>query len=132
MTSPRQYFLSHTFLLTSLDDVLSQIKMFLDSHPTEIVTIEAKPDFEVFNSSTCLDKSIVERIDEFETYWLSDLRDYIDNYLGNDMIIDEIDGSTKVWELVHKNKRVLLIINYFTCLADPDKRAYQLRSYGKT
>lgn len=103
---------------------MQQIKSFMDSHPSEIVVVEIRADFSPIGINTCVDKSVVERIDQNEIYWVSDLVTYIENYVGKELIIDNIAIDTKVWELVQNNKRLLLIPNIYTYQANPNNESY--------
>lgn len=40
----KKYYISHSFACTPLEDALSQIKQFMDSHPEEIIMLQIQPD----------------------------------------------------------------------------------------
>ena len=49
VTSKMIYYAAHTMICLPLSDVLKQLKDFLESHPTEIVTLSIRNDNFTFN-----------------------------------------------------------------------------------
>lgn len=49
ISSKKVYYTSHTFICVPLDELLKDFKEFLDSHPSEIVTISIGRDYSPVN-----------------------------------------------------------------------------------
>lgn len=62
--SQNEYWVCHTFLVMPLDEALDQINTFLKEHPTELVVLEIRAGLDPLNLDGCVDKSIVEGIDD--------------------------------------------------------------------
>jgi hypothetical protein len=56
--------------------------------------IEIKPDYSTLNLEVFTNHSIVDTIDEKEKSWKGDILRYMNNYFGEEMIIDNINEKT--------------------------------------
>ena len=96
----RAYYTSHTLLCLPLTTILDQVKSFLSSHPSEIVTLLFKADYLICNLSQATSNEVVFPIDSIDTYYRDDFIQYVMDYMGGkEVFIDSYDDTTKVKDL---------------------------------
>jgi hypothetical protein len=68
------YYTAHSFLCMPLDEVLQQLKDFLDTHPTEIVSISIRNDnFTINLDANTQSTELVQQLDIFDKYYRDDI-----------------------------------------------------------
>ena len=94
---PRQLWTSHCIICKdSLETVLRQIKDFLDTHPTEIVVLEAANDYAIFDLGPITGGGFIHTFDLDDKHQKPDAIKYIRDFFGEDRIIKSFSSSDKV------------------------------------
>ena len=117
-----------------LDEVLQQVKDFLDTHPTEIVSISIRNDnFTINLDANTQSTELVKQLDIFDKYYRDDIFQYVFNFFGGtDLFIRDINDNTTVKELQKANKRIFLIVQYYSYAKSelfPADGIYELSSW---
>jgi len=111
----REYYTAHTFICVPLDEILNDVKSFLDSHPTEIVTLSLRDDYSPLNIDIGTGNTdIIEKCNVNDANFRNEIMDYVFKFFGGSYrFIDYVDMNTEIKELVLKEKQIFLITEYY-------------------
>ena len=101
ITAKLTYYTAHTYLCQPLDEVLAQLKDFIETHPTEIISISIRNDnFTINFDANTGSKEVVQQLDIKDKYYREDIFKYVfDFFGGTDLFIRDINDDTTVKEL---------------------------------
>ena len=96
--APREYYTSHTFACVPLDEILHDVKDFLDNHPTEVVALSLRDDYSPLNIDIGTGNTdIIEKCNVSDINFRNEVMEYVFKFFGGrSRFIDTVDMETEI------------------------------------